>query len=266
MPLLCRKTFFLALLALLLFSLVACKSEPTPVATATSALSPLEIVTLAAEAMLSIESLHFDIERDGALAYIDTGQMLAFKRAEGEFRPPDQMRVIVRVITAFTPVEIGMVVLGDDQYATDPVTGEWGRLPAEWGQFNLVVLFAPETGLQRLLKDGIFDLMLVGIEEIEGQPHYRISGRVRGERMRAMTLGFIGQDDVEVDVWIDTENKQAHRIRIVEPGTDPEDPTTWTLEFSDLGQPVEIKAPPISDGHLIPDQDNNAVIAAIRAL
>ena len=116
---------------------------------------PQEIVAQAAEAMLSLDSLHFNIEREGALAYIDAGQLLAFKRAEGEFRLPDQMRAIVRVITAFTPVEIGMVVLGDDQYATDPITGKWGRLPPEWGQFNLVVLFDPQTGLQGLLKPGI---------------------------------------------------------------------------------------------------------------
>jgi lipoprotein LprG len=240
----CR-VFVVALLLLLSSQLTACGGEPTPVATETPALSPFEIATRAGEAMLSIDSLHFTIERDGALAYIDANQLLAFKRAEGDFDLPDRMRAIVRVITAFTPIDIAMVVLGDDQYATDPITGEWGRLPSEWGHFSLIVLFAPETGLQRLLKDGIIDLALVGSEEIEGQRHYHLSGRASGERVSAMTLGFIGRGDVELQVWIGTEDFYVRRLHIVEPETDPADPTMWDFFFSNLGQPVEIKAPPI---------------------
>ena len=240
-----RKAILLALLALVTF-LFACQSEPTPVVTSTPTITPLEIVSRSADAMLSVESLHFSIERDGALAYIDSGNLLAFKRAQGDFQAPDRMRAVIRVITAFTPVDMGMVALGDEQYTTDPITGEWGRLPPEWGQLDLVVIFDPETGIQQLLKDGVIDLELVGMEEIDGRPQYRISGRASGERMYDMTLGFIGQGDVELDIWIDAEDYYVRRLEIVDPVTDPEDPTTWTLEFSNFGQAVEIEAPPVS--------------------
>jgi lipoprotein LprG len=207
---------------------------------------PLEIAAQAAEAILSVDSLHFAIEREGALAYIDGAQLLAFKRAEGDFGLPDRMRAVVRVITAFTPVEIGIVVIGDEQYATDPITGKWGQLPSEWGQINLLVLFDPETGLQRLLEEGILDLQLAGTDEIDGQTHYHLTGQVSGERMNAMTLGFIGRGDVELDVWIGAEDFFPRRLVIVDPDTDPEDPTTWELQFSAPGQPVDITAPPVS--------------------
>ena len=251
-----REIFILGLLVLLLSQLTACKSEPTPVATV---VAPMEIVLSAAEAMLSVESMHFSVERDGALAYIDTEELLAFKRAEGDFELPDRMRAIVRIITPITPIDIGMVALGDDQYATDPITGQWGQLPPEWGQFNLIALFDPETGLQRLLKDGIYDLVSVGIEEIEEQPHHRVIGRASGERMSAMTLGFIGYGDVELEVWIGTEDFYVRRLRIVEPETDPDDPRAWDLEFSKLGQPVEINAPSIST-RFIPGYVNNRIV------
>jgi lipoprotein LprG len=215
--------------------------------------------------MLSVESLHFNIEREGALAYIDADQLLAFKRAEGDFKQPDQMRALVRVITAFTPVEIGMVVLGDDQYATEPITGKWGRLPPEWGQFSLLVLFDPETGLQGLLRDGILDLQLAGMEEIAGQPHYHLTGRASGERMSAMTMGFIGRGDVVIDVWIGADDFFVRRLRIVEPETDPNDPTTWEMEFSDFGQPVDISAPPVSAHPPAPKHVNNFIVQAALA-
>jgi lipoprotein LprG len=234
-----RKVVLLVLPALALF-LFACQSKPGPVITSTPTITPLEIVSRSADAMLSVESLHFNIERDGALAYIDSGNLLAFKRAQGDFQSPDRMRAVVRVITAFTPVDIGMVALGDEQYTTDPITGEWGRLPPEWGQLNLVVIFDPETGIQQLLKDGVIDLELVGTEEIDGRLYYRISGQASGERMYDMTLGFIGQGDVELDIWVDAEDYYVRRLHVTDPVTDPENPTTWTLEFSNFGQAVEV--------------------------
>ena len=132
-------------------------------------------------------------------------------------------------------------------------------MPPEWGQFNLIALFDPETGLQGLLKDGIYDLASEGIEEIEEQPHYRITGRASGERMSVMTLGFIGFGDVELEVWIGTKDFYVRRLRIVEPETNPDDPRTWDLEFSKLGQPVEINAPPIS-GQFVPEHVNSRIV------
>lgn len=226
--------------------LAACGNDTTPAVTVTPTLQPAQIADRAADAMLTVESLHFLIEREGALAYIDANQLLAFKRAEGDFGQPDRLRAVVRIITAFTPIDVAMIVLGEDQYATDPVTGEWGEMPPEWGRFNLAILFDPNTGIRGLLQDGITDLSLAGYQEIEGQQHYRLVGQARGERVSAMTGGFIGGGPAELEVWISTDDYQVHRLRIVEPETDPADPTTWNIDFSQLGQPVDIKAPPIS--------------------
>jgi lipoprotein LprG len=245
--LLWSKRKILVFILVLSSCLGACRDEPTPTATPTPVLAPLEIAGRGAEAMLTANSLHFTIERDGELAYIDANQLLAFKRAEGDYVLPDRMKAIVRIVTAFTPVDIGMVVLGDDQYATDPITGEWGRLPTDWGQFNLMVLFEPDTGLQKILQDGVVDLVLVGSEEIEQQPHYHLTGRVDGERMSAATLGFIGHGDVDLEVWIGAQDYNVRRLLIAEPETDPTDPTTWELVFSQWGQPVEVNAPPVPD-------------------
>jgi hypothetical protein len=46
-------------------------------------------------------------------------------------------------------------------------------------------------------------------------------------------------------VWVDSEDFYMRRLTIVEPYTDPSDPTTWDLGFSEFGQEVEIQAPPL---------------------
>jgi lipoprotein LprG len=226
--------------------LLACSGgDPEPDATPTPAIPPLEIAARSGEVMLGVQTLHFTIERDGALVYIDDNQLLAFKRAEGDFVRPDEMRAHVRVITVFTPVDLSMIVLGSEQYATDPITGRWGIFPPDWGELNLAALFHPETGLQVLLKDGILDLALAGTGAVGGRNCYRLTGRVNGERMIAATMGFIGDGDVEVEVWVDSEDFYMRRLTIVEPYTDPSDPTTWDLGFSEFGQEVEIQVPPL---------------------
>jgi lipoprotein LprG len=240
-----RWILLLGLIVLLVSQLTACAGEPEPTHTATPDLSPMEITTRAGQAMLALDSLHFTLEREGALVYLDTERLLAFKRAEGAFNLPDKMRAVVHVITAFTPIDIGMVILGSDQYITDPITGKWGNLPPEWGQFNLAVMFAPETGLQRLLQDGLSDLELIDSTEIDNQRHYHLTARASSERMSAMTLGFIGQGDAELEVWVGAKDFYVRRLQIVEPETDATDPTTWNFTFSKLGEPVEIKAPPL---------------------
>ncbi len=231
---------------LLITSLItACGRPPAPTATATVALSPQEIATQAAEAMLAAESLHFVVERDGAPAYIDADGLLSFKRAEGDFVRPDKLRALVRLVTAFAPVEIGMIVLGEEQFATDPITGQWQLLPPEWGQLNLAVLFDPTIGVRGLLRDGLYDLKLMGQETLDGRPFYHLAARALGERVSAMTLGMIGGTDVDLEAWIGTEDYHVRRLYIVE--RDGEDqPTTWDLTFSQPDQQVEIQAPPIA--------------------
>ncbi len=241
-----QRVIALGLFILFLPGLIACRSEPEPVATPTPAIPPLEIASQAADAMLAVESLHFIIERSGALAYIDADGLLAFKRAEGDFARPDRLRAIVRIVTAFTPVEIGMVVLGAEQFATDPITGHWEPLPPEWGQFNLAVLFDPEIGIRGLLQKGILELRFVGRETQEGQPHYHLAGRADGEQVSAMTLGFIGGGDVDLEVWVGVQDFYVRRLYIIETDSDADNPTTWDLTFSKLGQPVEIQAPPVA--------------------
>ena len=244
------KKLAFGVLVLLVVSVSACGGGPKP--TATPALPPMEMAQRAANVMTAVESMHFIIEREGKAVYIDAGQLLAFRRAEGDLRLPDRMRALVRVATAFSPIELGMVVLGDEQYTTDPITGEWGVLPPEWGQFNLLVLFAPDTGLQQLLRTGVSDLKLEGTETLDERSYYRLSGRASGEKMRDMTMGFIGQGDVELEVWVDTQDFYVRQIHLVEPETDPEDPTAWNIQFSNFEEPVEIDPPPVSTLDLVP--------------
>jgi hypothetical protein len=58
-----------------------------------------------------------------------------------------------------------------------------------------------------------------------------------------MSGGLIPAGNVILDAWIDSETDLIHRVHLLLPDSDQEEPTEWTIKFSDFGQPVEIQAP-----------------------
>jgi hypothetical protein len=56
---------------------------------------------------------------------------------------------------------------------------------------------------------------------------------------------MIGAGEVTMDAWVGQQDACVRRIQIVEPESDPEDPTHWLIEFSAFDEPVDIEAPPV---------------------
>ncbi len=227
------------LLPLLLAACGGDDPEPTP----TISLTPQEITGRSAQVMLAVNSLHFLIEREGAIAYLDEGEVMGFKRAEGDFGKPDQVRTKIRVVTDVTPFDVYFIALGEEQYVTDPISGSWRQIPPEWG-FNPAIIFNPQIGILKLLQEGLENLALVGSEKLDGLSHYRLSAQVNPERLRNMTAGLIGQGQIRVEIWIGMDDFYLRQAYLVEPETDPQDPTTWGFHFSAFDEPVDIQPPP----------------------
>jgi len=232
--------FSIALVSSLL--LAACGGGGGKAPTPTVSLSPREITDRSAKVMLAVNSLHFLIERNGVIAYLDEEEVLGFKRAEGDFEQPDRVRTKIRIVTEVTPFDIAFIALGDEQYVTDPLSGGWRQIPPEWG-FNPAIIFDSEVGILKLLQEGLENLSLVGSDKIDGLPHYRLAGQVNAERIREMSAGLIGRGQVRVEIWIGADDFYMRQAHLVEPETDPQDPTTWEFRFSAFNEPIEIQAP-----------------------
>jgi lipoprotein LprG len=223
-------------LAGLTLALSACGPPPPP------DLSPDEIVRRAASATLNQDTLHFRIEIDGAAVTINAALSLSLRSAEGDFERPDRMGVHLKIATLGPAIEADMIALGDEQYITNFLTKQWEPLPAEFG-FNPAVMFHPEFGLEKTLEAGLDETANAGVESIGGSQVYHVTGSLDGSRLQMMSGGLISAARVEVEVWVDAQTFVVRRTRLIDPSLDPDRPATWTLTFSNFGEPVEIEAP-----------------------
>ncbi len=195
---------------------------------------------------MTTQSLHFIIELSGEEAYLDDSRTMVFKRAEGDLVRPDQVRAVVKVSSFGAVAEVAIVGLGDEQYITNPLNQQWVKLPADYGwYFDPTLMFDAEVGIASTLNETAWTF---GAEEekIGGQPHCHLHGQLSAEQIAPLTAGMIGTGEVTLDMWVGEADGYVRRIQIVEPESDPQDPTHWLIEFSAFDEPVDIEAPPVS--------------------
>ncbi len=218
--------------------LAACAGAVTPPPSAEALLEQ------SAQAMQALRSAHFVVERTGAPAYVDEGQTLIFRRAEGDFAAPDQAHAVVRIIGAAFVVDVNVVALGERYWETNPFTGAWGNYSG-FG-YNPAALFHPETGLPALMRRDLANLRLAGVEQLEdfpGQKLFHLAADAPGEHASAMTAGLVGRGRVTLEWWIQPTTGYTLRLRVVEPETDPKDPTVWMVDFDSFNKPVTLTPP-----------------------
>lgn len=232
------------LAAVVALVLAGCAGVPTVTPTPTP--TPQVVAARAGAAMQALESLHFSLQQSGAPAYVDADQSLVFRRAEGDFESPARMRATVKLMAASLVVEVHTVALDEEQWVTNILTGQWEKLPVGWG-LNPAAFFDPDAGIPYLMTHGLISEQtemegLVTLEGLDGR-FWHLSGEVERSLVDAMSGGLIPPGRVLLEAWIDPTTYLIHRVRLLLPESDPEEPTDWVIEFGAFDEPVEIEPP-----------------------
>jgi hypothetical protein len=217
-------------------------STPTPPPTE-------EIIERSLVRMESLEGFHYVIERSVAPAFLDAQRTLAFRRAEGDYLAPNQTTARIRVIGPGLVAEVQVISIGERQWETNVLTGEWEQLPTGWG-FNPADLFDPQGGIHPVLEHDLHDLELEGLEALDdlpGERFYLISGEVEGQRLYDLSYGMMGPDAMDLRLWIAPESFDLVRMEITDLRPDQDEDTLWRIDFWDFGNTVDIKPPQIQE-------------------
>jgi hypothetical protein len=235
----------LIFLLLVVTAVAACRSPELP------ELSPEEIVAKSAARMNELAGFQFDINREGAPAYLDPDEVLSFRRAAGHYVTPDKATATVRVIGPGLITDVDVISIAETQWQTNVATGAWEELPPNWG-FNPAILFDENIGLPAILTADVSHLQPPEAANLgeDGGPDqllYHLMGDVSGEALYEMSGTLIGPGPVTVEMWIAPETFELIRVIVNEPVPGEEEPSVWQVDFARFDEVVEITPPDIED-------------------
>jgi len=196
----------------------------------------------AAQAMAEVETVHFTIERRGAVVHVDEEGALAFERASGRFASPSSADAVIALTAGGRAIEVGAVAIGGVTWITNPVTGRWERAP-ESLSFDPATLFDPDLGWHPLLSSGLRHAELVEPAP-DDENRYLLRGVADRERVAVLTGGLVRQR-VPIDVWLDAVSGRVVEARFE--AETPDGPTSWRLVLFDYGAEVVIERPDLGD-------------------
>ena len=215
---------------------VGCSTAPTP--TVAIQVDPQEVIRGAVDRLMTMQSAAFTLEHRVGTSVLLPG--LEMNRVYGVAVIPDKFRFTVEAQISGAYVETDMVVIGQQAYMTNFLTGNWEEVPVEVMPLNF-------ADLGRTLSDILLAVegpALTGTQTLRGRRVHLIQGRVHSEDLSALVpnagVGF----DVILELAVDQNEGLLHQVvltgRVVD--TDAEE-TVRVLTLEDFDVPADIEAP-----------------------
>lgn len=215
---------------------------------------PIELITTAADNIRAVDTFRMEVIHSGVEyfveAYLNTDAsglsqevaLVAFRRGTAQYVAPETLQADVSVKLGAITTQLEVFAQGENQWFKLPVT-PWINSDFATG-FNPRTLIAEDTGFQAALAS-LQELAYIGVETLEdGTSTYHLSGTANGPDVTALVVGLIEAEGiVPVDVYIDRETLYPVRLVITQPETDPDDPTTWTIDVYDINAEPELSPP-----------------------
>ena len=209
---------------------------------------PIDTLNEAAVYFNEAQTFKIEVLQEGAPYFIETDvteEALRFQRATISYQAPDTLQGSVRATVFGAPFLFAILARGEHQWVQLPAIGWTDDYYFAYG-FNPQDLIAEETGFQAAL-NALIDIEMVGREGLDGIPVYHMTGRANGQAVRDLLVGLIEPEgDVDVDVYVRTDDSTPVRLVITMPGTETEavpEPTRWLVDVYDFNEPVEITGP-----------------------
>ena len=227
-----RRSLVLAGVAAML-ALAACGGGGPDVDTSNVDVDALLIA--AADRMDEVNSFSFELEHENGTATIVRG--LEMERAEGDVAGADRMRLLVAAKVGPLNAEIEMIVLPDESWITNPLTGRWEREDIDVASF-----FDPGEGVTALMR-AIEGGEVTGAETINGFDAYRVEADAPSESLTLFGDARAGKT-IRLKAWIGVDDPVLHRLEAVGGivAGEPDD-LVRRLTFIDFGETFEIEAP-----------------------
>ena len=212
-------------------------SEPvaTPVPTA-EPLTEAEVLSRSANLMAGLATFRFEMTHE-----VGTTEFLPGVEVEevfGDVQPPDRLYCEFSGLFGNIPINAKLIAIGDANYMTNPLTGEWQEIDAT---VSPIQFFNPKEGVSSVLDE------VTGAAFVASEPDlYKLTGKVPVGSLEALMGATVEGGIVDIEVEIDAGSLHLKLVRFIGQVTLSDTPdTVRVVTLSRFDEPVTIEAPNI---------------------
>jgi hypothetical protein len=195
-----------------------------------------QLLESAAARMDEVETFHFALTHEGGTAEIVRG--LRMRSAEGDVAGPDRMQMTVAASAGPVNVELSMIVLPDESWMTNPITGRWER-----ESISLADFFDPASGVTGIMRL-VTDATVTGSERIGGVDTYVVEASVDSGDLTFLASDATPGRTLPARAWIGVEDSLVYRLEVEGAvGAGEPEGLLRRLTLSRFGDDIEITPP-----------------------
>jgi hypothetical protein len=133
----------------------------------------------------SVSAFHVVMKEDNPGAA--TADKVQIRAATGDVVMPDKVKAQATVILSGQSVTVNLISIGDNQYITDPITGQWRVIK---GVLDPRTLTNPDTGIISLVSK-VQNVSQPTDDAVSGVPCWRITGQLDAKYLAFFTGGGV---------------------------------------------------------------------------
>ncbi len=166
------------------------------------------------------------------------------RAANGDIVMPDKIKAQATVILSGQSVTVNLVSIGDNQFITDPITGQWRVIK---GVLDPRTLTNSDTGILSLISK-IQNVSQLGDDAVNGVPCWRLTGQLDAKYLAFFTGGGVPAGTMlQMSTCIGKADSLPYQVKATgQAAVGDTTATTRTFLISNYNENVSITAPQIS--------------------
>lgn len=200
-----------------------------------------QLLTALQKNFRSVSAFHvvLKVDNPGSVA---TAQV-QIRSANGDVVMPDKVKAQATVMLSGQPVTVNLISIGDNQYITDPITGQWRVIK---GVLDPRTLTNPNTGILSLINK-VQNVSQPADDIVNGVSCWRMSGQLNAKYLAFFTGGGVPAGTMlQTSTCVGKADSLPYQLTVKgQAAAGDTTATTRTFSISNYNEHVSITAPQI---------------------
>ena len=243
-----RALAFVALFLSSAFLIVGCSPPWQHANAASSNLGPKptaqQLIATVKKNFNTVNAFHVVMQvQNPGTASSSSGSQIEIRAANGDVIMPDKVKAQATVVLSGQAVTVNLVSIGDTQYITDPITGQWRVIK---GLLDPRTLTNPNTGLISLLGK-VQNVTQPTDDSVNGVPCWRMTGQLDAKYLSFFTGGGVPAGTMlQTSACVGKADGLLYQVKVTgEAAVGDTAQTTYLFNISKYNENITITAPQV---------------------